>query len=170
MKKISLLLLILLTGCASRTWTETTDTTRPTGPTREVVEHRPQTGDYFELRTEVEVDGFTHRDTYSPDENGRIEIELLTPALQCLHYDHTVHIELWSLEEGKIVYTRNLDTAAAREVIREYSVQAKLGATIRMREAAANVLDKLIDTTPEQEVRDQLDQIRVKIQLRPSWE
>jgi hypothetical protein len=162
--------MLFLSGCATRTWTETTDVSRPTGPMREVIEQRPQAGDYFELRTDVEVDSFTHRETYIPDENGRFDVELLTPALQCLHYDHTLRIEIWSLADEKTVYTRNLDKAAAREVIREYSVQAKLGATVRLREAAANVLDKLIDATPDQEVREQLDQIRVKVQLRPSWE
>lgn len=168
--KISLLILLLLSGCATRTWTEATDVTRATGPTREVVEQRPQTGKYFELRTETEVDGFTHRESLSPDEGGRVNIELLAPALQCLHYNHLVKLELWSLDEGKVVYTRNLDADAAREVIREYSVQAKLGAEISLRRAAADVLDKVIDATPAQDFREQLDAIRVKVKLRPSWE
>jgi hypothetical protein len=170
MTRISILLLVLLTGCATRTWTEATDVTRPTGPTRDVVEHRPQEGDYFEVRSDVEPDGFTHRDTYIADETGRIEIELLAPALQCLHYAHDVKLDLWSFAEEKIVYARILDATAAREVIREYSVQARLGATVLLRQRAADLLDKLIDASADQVLREQLDAIRVKLQLRPSWE
>jgi hypothetical protein len=170
MTRTSILLLVLLTGCASRTWTEATDVTRPTGAQREVVEDRPQAGDYFEVRTDVESGGFTHRDTYTADEAGRIDIELLAPALQCLHYAHDVKLDLWSFAEEKIVYTRVLDATAAREVVREYSVQARLGATIRLRPAVADLLDKLIETSADQPLREQLDAIRVKLQLRPSWE
>jgi hypothetical protein len=170
MKKTSLLLLVLLTGCASRTWTEATDVTRPAGPPREIVEHRPKAGEFFEVRSDVEMDGFTHRDTYTADETGRIEIELLAPALQCLHYAHDVKLDLWSFAEEKLVYTRVLDATAAREVVREYSVQARLGATVLLRQGAANLMDKLIEASADQALREQLDAIRVKLKLRPSWE
>lgn len=170
MKTTSLLLLLMLSGCASRTWIEETETTRTTGPTREVVEHRPKAGEFFEVRTDLEVDGFTHQDTYTADETGRIDIELLTPALQCLHYNHDVKLELLSLAEERVVYSRMLDAAAAREAIREYSIQAKLGATVLLRESGANLLDKLIESVTDEAIREQLDQIRVKVKLRPSWE
>jgi hypothetical protein len=165
-----LLLVVLLTGCASRTWTEQTDTTRASGPTRDVVEDRPKAGQFFEVRTDVEVDGFNHHDTYTADETGRIDIELLAPALQCLHYAHDVKLDLWSFTEEKIVYSRIVDATAAHEVIREYSIQARLGAKLLLRQAAADILDKLIDSTTDEALQEQLDAIRVKVQLRPSWE
>lgn len=170
MMKISLLLCLLLCGCATRSWTEATDQYRTTGLSNEVVEDRAVAGEFYELRTPMETDGFHIVESVNTDDTGRMQIDLLPPALQCLHYGHDVNLELYSFEEEKVVYTRTLTTEESRGVIREQSVQAKLGAEIRLRKRAADLLDKLIQSTSDRELREQLDAIRNKVKLRLEWE
>lgn len=170
MMKTSLLLCLLLCGCATRSWTEATDEYRATGPSNEVVEERAVAGEFYELRTDLETDGFHIAETVNTDDAGRVQIDLLPPALQCLHYGHDVKLELYSFEEEKVVYTRTLTAEESRGVIREYSVQAKLGAEVRLRKRAADLLDKLIESTDDRELREQLDVIRNKVKLRLEWE
>ncbi|MEZ5991052.1 MAG: hypothetical protein R3E76_01685 [Planctomycetota bacterium] len=172
MKTSSILFLALwlLTGCASRTWIETTETTRATGPTTESVENRRLSNEYFELRTDLEPDGFTINETLTADDEGRIVIDLLAPALQCLHYGHDVQLELWSYDDTSPVYTRALTAEQSRDVIREISVQTKLGEEILLRRKSASMLDRVIDAAPDQELRDQLEAIRLKLKIRLAWE
>ncbi|MCB9934222.1 MAG: hypothetical protein H6840_00890 [Planctomycetes bacterium] len=166
----SLLLCLLLCGCASRSWTEATDDVRPTGAPREVIEDRPLAGEFFELRTDLEADGFHIAENVNTDDAGRVQIDLLPPALQCLHYGHDVKLELYSFEEEKVVYTRTLTAEESRGVIRECSVQAKLGAELRLRRRSADQLDKLIEANGDLELREQLEAIRNKVKLRLEWE
>lgn len=165
-----LLLLCFLAGCSTRTWVEATDTTRATGPTQETVTDRPLAGEYFELRTNLEPDGYTITESLPANDEGQIVIDLLPPAVQCLHYKHPVDIELWSYEQDQAVYTRTLNDTQARDVVREWSVQARLGQEILLRRATASMLDKLVDATTDQELRDQLEAIRVKVKIRLAWE
>lgn len=170
MKKTSLLLCLLLCGCATRSWTEATEKYRVTGLSNEVVEERAVAGEFFELRTDLEADGFHIAENVNTDDNGRVQIDLLPPALQCLHYGHDVKLELYSFEEEKVVYTRALTAEESRGAIRECSVQAKLGAEIRLRRRSADQLDKLIEANGDPELRDQLEAIRNKVKLRLEWE
>lgn len=170
MKKTSLLLCLLLCGCATRSWTEATEKYRVTGLSNEVVEERAVAGEFFELRTDLEADGFQIAENVNTDDNGRVEIDLLPPALQCLHYGHDVKLELYSFGEEKVVYSRLLTADESRNVIREWSVQARLGAEVRLRLKWADLLDKLIQSTSDRELREQLDAIRNKVKLRLEWE
>ena len=162
--------LCLLSGCVTRTWTETTETTRPTGPTKEVVEDRPIGDEYFELKTNTEADGYSISENLNSDEQGRIVIDLVAPALQCLFYKHDVKLELGLYEKEEMIYTRMLTAAERETVLRETGVQAKLGQAIPLRREAADMLDKLIDSTGDKPLRDQLEQIRAKVKIKLAWE
>ena len=162
--------MLILGGCASRTWTESTETTRPVGATTEAIETRPLADEFMRLATNVEEDGFTVNEDVSTNSDGKVEIELLTPALQCLKYEHDISIELWSYNTEEVVYSHVVKTDEARNIVREWSVQARLGGEVRLRRNAADLLDRLIDATPEKELRDQLEEIRSKVSIRLQWE
>jgi hypothetical protein len=170
MKNSLLLLLLLLTGCATRTWTETTETVRPAGTPTERTEDRVLADEYFELRTGAEGDGYEYVETLSTDDEGRMRLSLLPPALQAISYNQDVELTLFSFSEDAIVWTRTVTLAQAREAVREWSVQAKLGQQIRLRRKQADLLDRAIEATTEPELRDQLESIRLRIVLRPDWE
>ncbi|MCA8915913.1 MAG: hypothetical protein KDB90_10920 [Planctomycetes bacterium] len=166
----SLLLILLLAGCTTRTWTETTETTRPVGPTTESVKTMPVADEFVQLRTDTEKDSFTVREDFTTNADGKLEIELLTPALQCLMYGHDITMQLWSYTQEKVIYSRNLNEADAVDVVREWSVQARLGTEVPLRGRVAKILDELIEKTEDKAVRDQLDAIRTKVRIRLEWE
>ena len=170
--KNSLLLMLLLTlpGCATRVWTETTETFRPTGPTTEQVENRVLAEEYFELRTGAEVDGYAFSDTLHSTDSGDLNINLLPPALQALTYGHDVTLELYSFTEDQVVWSRAVTQENARDIVREWSVQANLGAEVRLRNKQADLLDRAIERIVEPEVRNNLESIRLKVTIRPDWE
>lgn len=170
MNKCPLLLILLLTGCATSVWTETTETTRPVGQPREVIEDRPLANRYLELRTSEEADGFYCAETVNTDDRGRVNLDLLPAALQCLHYRHDVQIELRAFGDNEVVYQRTMTADAARDVVREWAVQAKLGAEIPMRQASMKLLEFVIEAAPEREFRELLDAIRERAKLRLDWE
>ncbi|MBZ0134924.1 MAG: hypothetical protein K8I27_00960 [Planctomycetes bacterium] len=171
MRKTSLLILLLVaSGCATRVWTETTDTVRTTGGMVETTEDVALDGEFFELRTEVEVDGYGISDTISTNEHGVMQVDTLSAGLQVLAYGHDVTLELLSYTEDKVVWSRVITDANARETVREVAVQAKLGAEVRMRTAQADLLDRAIEKITEPEVRDNLESIRLKVTIRPDWE
>lgn len=171
MNKItSLILLMMLSACATRTWTERTDETRAVGPTKQVVENRTLTDEYFDARTNLEADGYQWVDDVNTDSEGKIEIDLLPAALQCLAYDHDVKIELWSYSSNNVDYTRNINAEFAKTVIREWSVQANLGASVPLRRAEDDLLKKLISATASGEVKQHLRDIKKQVTIRFDWE
>lgn len=164
------MLILVLAGCSTRTWTETTETTRPVGPPTESVQTRPVADEFVQLRTDTEKDSFTVREDYTTDDDGKIEVELLTPALQCLRYGHDLTIQLWSYTQERVVYTRTMTTEDAAGVVKEWSVQARLGTEVPLRKKVAALLDLLIEETGDKILRDQLDAIRAKVTIRLEWE
>ncbi|MCB9893814.1 MAG: hypothetical protein H6839_05175 [Planctomycetes bacterium] len=166
----SLLLILLLAGCTTRTWTETTDTTRPVGPTTESVKTLPVADEFVQLRTDTEKDSFTIREDFTTDAGGKLEIELLSPALQCLMYGHDLTMQLWSYTQEKVIYSRDMTAAEAADVVKEWSVQAKLGTEVALRRRVAKLLDDLIEQTGDKTMRDQLDAIRANVRIRLEWE
>lgn len=172
MRRNSLLIVLLLltSGCATRVWTETTDTVRATGGTVETTQDVALSDEFFELRTDPEVDGYSFSDTISTDEQGVMQVDTLSPALQALTYGHDVTLELFSYTEDKVVWSRVVTDANARNTVREVAVQAKLGAEVRLRTAQADLLDRAIEKIIEPEVRDNLESIRLKVTIRPDWE
>ena len=68
----SLLLILLLAGCTTRTWTETTETTRPVGPTTESVKTMPVADEFVQLRTDTEKDSFTVREDFTTNADGAL--------------------------------------------------------------------------------------------------
>ena len=165
-----LMLLLILPGCATRVWTETTETFRATGPTTEQVEDRILTEEFFELRTATEVDGYNFSDTLHSTDTGDLNINLLPPALQALTYDHEVTLELYSYTDDLVVWSRVVTQENALDIVREWSVQANLGAEVRLRNKQADLLDRAIERIVEPEVRDNLESIRLKVTIRPDWE
>lgn len=165
----SLLLILLLAGCTTRTWTETTDTTRPVGPTTESVKTLPVADEFVQLRTDTEKDSFTIREDFTTDAGGKLEIELLSPALQCLMYGHDLTMQLWSYTQEKVIYSRDMTAAEAADVVKEWSVQAKLGTEVALRRRVAKLLDDLIEQTGDKTMRDQLDAIRANVRIRLEW-
>lgn len=165
-----ILLLITLPGCASRVWTEETDVTRPTGPVTERTENVVLAEEFFGLRTAAEVDGYLLDETVNTDDEGNLTIDLLPPALQALTYGHNVTVELYSFREEKVAWSRTISDEEARRIVREWSVQAELGAEVRLRKKQADLLDRAIETILEPEVRDNLESIRLKVTIRPDWE
>lgn len=170
--KNSLLILcmLLLSGCATRVWTEQTDITRPVGQTTERVENRTLGDEFFELRTAAEVDGYAFSENVNTDADGNLTINLLPMALQALTYGHNVTVELLSFREEKVVWTRVISDEDARRIVREWSVQAELGSEIRLRKKQADLLDRAIEKIVEPEVRDDLESIRLKVTIRPDWD
>lgn len=165
-----LLLLVLVSGCATRTWTEQTDIVRPAGETTERTENRLLAEEYFELRTATETDGYVFEDTVYTDADGNLNINLLPAALQALTYAHDVTLELYSFREDKIVWSRTVTLDDARGIVREWSVQAGLGAEVRLRNRQADLLDRAIERVTEPMLRDNLETIRLKVTIRPDWE
>ena len=166
----SLLLILVLAGCSTRTWTETTETTRQVGTPTESVRTRAVADEFVQLRTDTEADSFTIREDFTTNADGKLEIELLTPALQCLRYGHDVTIDLWSYAEERVIYTRKMTSADAADVVKEWSVQARLGSEVPLRSRVAKLLDLLIEQTGDKLLRDQLDAIRTKVRIRLAWE
>jgi hypothetical protein len=170
MKRTSLVLLLLLGGCASRSWTERTETTRPVGETSQRVEQRALTEEFYEARTGMESDGYQWVEDVNTDDEGEIEINLLPAALQCLYYGRDVTIELYSYTSNDIEYTRRVNADFAANVINEWSVQANLGAEVPLKRAQADLLDKLVNTTKSTDIKQQLQDIRRKVTIRFDWE
>ena len=165
-----LLLALLLSGCATRVWTEQTEVVRPVGPTTESTKNQTLADEFFELRTAAEVDGYALAETMYTDDAGELDINLLLPALQALTYAHDVTLELFSYTDDKIVWSRVITDQRAREIVREWGVQAELGSEVRIRKKQADLLDRAIEKVLEPEVRNNLESIRLKVTIRPDWE
>lgn len=173
MTKTSLLILplaLLTAGCATRTWTERTDETRPVGETRVTVENRALTDEYYEARTGMESDGFQWLENVNTDDAGEIQFSLLPAAVQCLYYGHDVRVELWSFASNRVEHTYTVTPEVAARVINEWSVQANLGADVPVKRATADLIGKLIGTTASSTIKQQLRDIRRRVTIRFDWE
>lgn len=170
MTRISLLMLVLASGCASHSWTEQTDEWRAVGPAEAAVEIHAVSELWLKMTSGMEEDGFRITERLRSDEAGEVRINLLPAALQALAYGHDVVLEFRRFEDDQLVHSAIIDAAGARSAIAEWRVQARLGAKPRLRAAEERLLDKIEATSGDAELRAMLREIKPAIQRRMDWE
>lgn len=163
-------LLLLLSGCAVRSWTERTEQTMPVDTIHETRIDKPLAGEFYEYETAAEPDGFQFKGMLQADAQGRIKVELLVPSVQCIGYGHPVTLNVWSYEEEKVVHTVVIDDEAARKHIEEWRINATLGAPVRLSPTQAQLIDRLIKNLADAPLVEKLRVIRDKAQVKEEWE
>jgi hypothetical protein len=169
MKPLAVLTALLLAGCATRSWTETTDVTRAAGPTREAVVDKPLAEHMLLARTGQETDGFRVDRRLFTDDNGVARLPLLAAALQCLAYGHEVRLVILQPEGERELHAERINAQRARDIIEQWRVQARLGSSVPLRASEARLLDRVAAAeTPE--VAAALAEIKPRLDIRPDWE
>jgi hypothetical protein len=163
------LALLLLAGCSTSYWTERTNVTRELGPEHAVVRNQPLADAWYEMVTDSEADGFEIRERLSTDTDGRLRVSLLPVALQALAYQGDVVMRFYELGSRPEAYTSTLTVEQAREVIREWQVQVRLGSRAGMRRNAAELMDSLIATGTDADLVTALREIRGRRDVLPAW-
>jgi hypothetical protein len=163
-------LAVLLTACASQSWTQETDTTRPAGVAREHTLVTPADGEFFELRTRREHDGYEFRRRVQADREGRLTLSFLPAALQGLYYGAPLTIEVRDGAGGPVIYTRTLDEAACRDVVRQWHAQARLGARPALHHPQVDLLERLARQAQDRELTGQLTEIRRVLRVLEPYE
>lgn len=161
---------LLMAGCTTNSWTETTNVTRATGPatTRNVA--KPQAQRQVNLRTGQEADGYRmDRSQYTAD-NGVARINLLPVALQCLAYGHDVRLTVTDDADGRELHAEVVTAERALRIVEEWRVQCRLGTTTPLRAAELALLDRLVETSSDTGLVEALAEIRPKVDVRPDWE
>lgn len=175
MKKNSALLAAMFAacmaaGCATRSWTEETDTWRATGPSKVAHERRGIADHWVEVKGPMEADGFAISERYRTDDRGRLSFSLLPAALQCLRYEREVELQITRLSDGKPEYALKLNEDDALAVVSEWQAQARLGAPIKLRPKEITILEDLRSTARDPDLAVALDAIRQAAVTREEWE
>lgn len=170
MTRISLLLLVLASGCASHTWTEQTDTWRALGEPEQAVETHGVEDLWLRATTPLEEDGFQITERLRTGEAGEVRISLLPAALQALAYGHAVTLEFRRLEDDELVHSSVIDAEAARAVVAEWRVQVRLGAKPRLRATEERLMERIEAASGDAELRAMLREIKPAVQRRMDWE
>jgi hypothetical protein len=170
MKRISLLLLLLATGCGTRTWVETTDQWRPLGPSEQRTEDRGIPEQWLNLTGPQEKDGFQIKELVRTDDSGEAEVSLLPAALQVLAYAHDVSLSATRYEDAKEVFATAIDARGAREIVSEWQAQVRLGANPRLRKAEIGLLDRVLNSSGDAQLLEALREIRPAVRVRQEWE
>jgi len=161
---------ILLAGCTTTVHTERTDTVevqaKPT--TREV--DQPLTQQVLVFSTPKEADGFFFERSILTDAEGRAHATLLPAALQCLVYGHAVMVSVYSTDQDQEVSRESVTPDRALEILQEWQVQTRLGATARLRGGEIALLDRAIESLADAEAVTKLRDIRTRVELQPDWE
>lgn len=161
---------LLLAGCTTTSWTETTDVTRATGPaaTRQV--NKPQAQRLVHMRTGQETDGFRFERAVYTGDNGVARASLLPVALQCLAYGHDVKLTVTDDADGRELHAEVMTAERALRVVEEWRVQCRLGTTTPLRASELALLDRLVETSGDAALVESLAEIRPKVDVRPDWE
>lgn len=170
MKPFLAISLLLLAGCATREWTERTEETIPVGVVQEKRADKALAGEFFEYETATELDGFQYKGMAQTDAQGRVRVDLLVPAVQCIAYAHPVTVNLWSYEEEKVVHSIVIDDEAARKQIDEWRINVTLGAPLRITPVHAQLIDRIIQDSGDAPLVEKLRTIRAKATVKEEWE
>lgn len=162
-------LLLLLGGCTTTSYTETTQTTKPAGAPLVRLYDKPGAGQLLEFRTPREADGFEFTRVELTDTDGEVRVTLLPAALQCLLYRHDVKLSVLAAGQSWMVLTETIDAERARQIVEEWRVQAKLGAKVPLRRAERGLLDRAIAGLADATVVDALKEMIPHIEEVPDW-
>ena len=169
MKQISILIVLLLCGCTVDRWTEKTNEVRPVGEPIVSIENRGLAHHALDYQTDLERDGFRIKGRATTDEDGRAIIPLLPVALQSIYYGHEVTLRAVHAETGKHALTHEVDEQQARHLVSEAMVGARLGGKVKLRKPLIQLLDVLLETGLDNEMRDWLETIRGQVVELPPW-
>jgi hypothetical protein len=159
---------LVVSGCATATWTDRTETTRPLAPA-EVRHERAAIADHWhEMVTDAEEDGFEIRHRLQTSERGRMRVNLLPVALQSIAYGGDVTMRFYD-ESVTEVHASTLTLEEAYDVIAEWRVQVTLGAKPELRRAVIGLMNELIRESPDHDLVQDLRKIRENTQVRPEW-
>jgi hypothetical protein len=170
MKRISLLLMLLATGCGTRTWVETTDQWRPVGQPEQRVVDQGIPDQWLNLTGPQEEDGFQIKELIRTDDAGEAEFSLLPAALQVLAYGHEVVLTATRYEDAVEVFATTIDAPGANEVVKEWHAQVRLGANPKLRKAEIGLLDRLLESSEDAQLVEALREIRPAVRIRQEWE
>ena len=166
---LPLAILLCVPACTTNTWSARTDTLRATGPEQRRTESRPLALAAMNYATQREDDGFRVEGVEHADEEGRANIELLAPALQCLFYGHAVELRVWTEDERKPCHMQLIDSTEARRLAGEARVRARLGQVVLLREREIKLLAALRKASTDPELQQWLAEIAPRVQERPVW-
>lgn len=170
MKRISLLLLLLATGCGTRTWVETTDQWRPVGPSEQRTEDRSIPDQWLNITGPLEEDGFQIKELVRTNDAGEAEFSLLPAALQVLAYGQEISLVATKYEGTEQVFATTVDARGANEVITEWQAQVRLGANPKLRKPEIELLDRLLQGSGDAQLVEALRQIKPAVRVRQEWE
>lgn len=157
-------------GCATRSWTEETDTWRAVGPSRTSQENRGIADHWVEVTGPQQDDGFMISERYRTDETGKFTFSLLPAALQCLRYQRDLELVVKRIADGEAVHTVMLTEDEALRVVGNWHAHAKLGAAVRLRPAEIRLLDDLRASERDPDLATMLKDIRGAVTVREEWE
>jgi hypothetical protein len=160
---------LLLAGCSTSYWTERTRVTREVGPAQTGERRQLMADEWFEMVTDREADGFEIRERQPTDSDGRWRVSLLPVALQALYYEGDVVMRFYPQGSSREAHTSTLTVEQAREVVRDWQVQVRLGSRAPMRRAAADLMDGLMETSADEELVAALREIRGRRDVLPAW-
>ncbi len=169
MKTLSLVLL-LTTGCATRTWVEPTDQWRSVGEAEQRVEVRGIEDRWFDVTSAPEPDGFSVKEMLRTGPSGEASFSLLPAALQALAYGHTVTLSFVEHGYTEAAYTTDLSVADAGKIVDDWRAQVRLGAKPKLRRAEIRLLSELIEGSADAAMVEALKEIGEATTERMPWE
>jgi hypothetical protein len=167
---ILIILLALLAGCSTTVTTQRTDTVQAVGAPSSRELDQPLTQQVLLFSTAKEPDGFFFERRILTDTEGRARVTLLPAALQCLVYGHAVLVSVWAPDQDREVSSESVTPDRALEIVQEWHVQTRLGATARLRGGEIELLDRAIESVADAGVVAKLRDIAQRVELQPDWE